>query len=111
MAIYSINRSGVEAMQNLKAELQQAINDILDITNILNNVISGMENELGIYGDLIKSEIKEVYNIMKRALEGDDGVGFLVNTKLPKMISDMERLIDAGLGDEEPPQKVKTLRR
>lgn len=109
MAIYSINRSGVEAMQNLKAELEQSINEILDITNTLNNVISGMENELGIYGGLIKSEIKEVFNIMKHALEGDDGVGFLVNTKLPKMIADMERLIDAGLGDEEPPQKKKTL--
>lgn len=111
MAIYSINRSGVEAMQNLKAELEQSINEILDITNRLNNVISGMENELGIYAGLINTEIKNVFYIMKRALEGDDGVGFLVNTKLPKMISDMERLIDAGLGDEEPPQKKKTLHR
>lgn len=111
MAVYSINRNGVESMQTLKTELEQAVNDIFEISLRLDNNITSMESGLSIYYDLIKSEIKEVLQTLKKASEGDDGVGFLINTKLPKMISDMERLIDAGLGDDESPQKNKTLRR
>lgn len=111
MAVYSINKSGVEALQNLRAELYQTLNDIFDASAKLKNELGGLEDNLGIYYEHIMIENEKVLLILKKALDGDDGVGFLINTKLPKMISDMEMLIDAGLGDGEPPQKIKTLRR
>lgn len=111
MAVYSINRSGVEALNNLRAELYQAVNDIFETSERLKNNISGLENDLGIYYEHIMLENQKVILILKKALDGEDGVGFLINNKLPKMISDMEMLIDAGLGDGEPPQKVLSLHR
>lgn len=111
MAVYSINRSGVEALQNLRSELYQAVNDIFDASERLKNQLNGLEDDLGIYYEHIMLENEKVLLILRKALDGDDGVGFLINTKLPKMISDMEMLIDAGLGDGEPPQKVLSLHR
>ena len=50
--------------------------------------------------------------IVKKAKDGDDGVEFLINNKIPSMIANMEMLIEAGLGDgDDNPQKVLTLRR
>lgn len=96
MAIYSINRSGVEALSNLKAELLQAVNDIFEATEWLENALNGLEENLGIYYNAIMSENHKVIYTLRTALDGEDGVGFLIHYKLPKMISDMERLIDAG---------------
>ncbi len=109
MAVYSINKSGVEALQNLHSELYQAANDIFEASQILKNSLEGLEDNLGIYYKHIMLENEKVITILKKALDGEDGVGYLLNTKLPKMISDMEMLIDAGLGDGEPPQKVLSL--
>lgn len=106
MAVYSINRSGVEALINLRAELYQAVNDILEASERLKRDVSGLEENLGIYYEYIMLENQKVILALRKALDGDDGVGFLINNKLPKMISDMQMLIDAGLGDGEPPQKV-----
>lgn len=111
MAVYSINRSGVEAMSNLKVELLQAVNDIFEATGWLENALNGLEDDLGIYYNAIMNENHKVIYTLRRALDGEEGIGFLINYKLPKMISDMERLIEEGLGDEEPPQKVKTFHR
>lgn len=111
MAVYSINKSGVEALQNLRSELYQAVNDIFEASQALKNNLAGLEDNLGIYYEHIMLENEKVILILKKALDGEDGVGFLINNKLPKMISDMEMLIDAGLGDGEPSQKVLSLHR
>lgn len=111
MAVYSINRAGVEALTDLKSELSQAINDILESSERLENALDGLEDDLGIYYKYIMYENQKVIVILKGALDGDAGVGFLINNKLPKIISDMEKLIDAGLGDEESPQKVLSIHR
>ncbi len=111
MAVYSINRSGVEALNNLRADLYQAVNDIFEASQRLKHNLSGLEEDLGIYYEYIMLENQKVILTLRKALDGEEGVGFLVNKKIPKMISDMEMLIDSGLGDGEPPQKVKTLHR
>ena len=65
-----------------------------------------------IYHEIILLEIKKVLLIVKKAKDGDDGVEFLINNKIPSMIANMEMLIEAGLGDgDDNPQKVLTLRR
>ena len=63
--------------------------------------------------DKISNNEREIDEFLSKfeALDGDDGVGFLVNSKLPKMIADMEMLIEAGLGDGDGDQKVLSLRR
>lgn len=111
MAVYSINRNGVEALSNLRAELYQAVNDIFEASERLKNNLNGLEDNLGIHYEHIMLENQKVILILKKDLDGEDGVGFFINNKLPKMISDMEMLIDAGLGDGEPPQKVLSLHR
>ena len=111
MAVYAINRSGVEAISNLRAELSYAVKDIFELAEWLNNVLNGLEDNLGEYYNPIKNENRKVIYALRKALDGDDGIRYLIDYKLPKMISDMEMLIDAGLGDEEPQQKVKTLHR
>lgn len=111
MAQYSINKSGVEALQSLKNDLIQSINDIYESSNRMTNSLNGLEDNLGIYYEHIILENQKVLVILRKALEGDDGVGYLVNFKLPKMIADMEALITAGLGDGDAEQKVLSLRR
>lgn len=112
MAVYAINLEGVEAMQTLRSELQQAIDDILQSCVKLENTVNSLEGQLGIYHEIILLEIKKVLLIVKKAKDGDDGVEFLINNKIPSMIANMEMLIEAGLGDgDDNPQKVLTLRR
>lgn len=106
MARYAINRSGIVAMEELKNNLTNAITDTLDSSTKLENTVNGLEGELGIYHEYIMLEITKVRILLKKALEGDDGIGNLVNISIPGMISYMEYLIDVGLGDGEPPQKV-----
>lgn len=81
----------------------------IESSSWLKNNLNGLEENLGIYYEHIMFEIEKVLIILRKAIDGDDGVGYLVNTKLPKMIADMEMLIEAGLGDAE--QKVLSLRR
>ena len=111
MAQYSINKSGAESLQSLRNDLLQSINDIYERSNKLTNRLNGLEDNLGIYYEHIMLENQKVLVILRKALDGDEGVGFLVNTKLPKMIADMEMLIEAGLGDGDGDQKVLSLRR
>lgn len=111
MAQYSINKSGVESLQSLRNDLLQSINDIYESSNKLTNSLNGLEDNLGIYYEHIMLENQKVLVILRKALDGDDGVVFLVNSKLPKMIADMEMLIEAGLGDGDGDQKVLSLRR
>lgn len=101
MAQYSINKSGVESLQSLRNDLLQSINDIYESSNKLTNSLNGLEDNLGIYYESIMLENQKVLVILRKALSGDEGVGFLVNTKLPKMIADMEMLIEAGLWRSE----------
>lgn len=108
MAKYSINQSGVEAMQELRNTLLLSINDIFESVNRLDNMICGLEDGLGIYYSQIHDECKRVLMILKMSAEGDDGIYFLIQHKLPKMISDMERLIAAGICESDGPQKTLT---
>lgn len=65
---------------------------------------------MGIYYEYIMLENEKVLLILRKAIEGDDGVGYLVNAKLSKMIVDMEMLIESGLEDGDGDQKVLSLR-
>lgn len=109
MAQYSINKSGGESLQSLRNELLQTINYVYECPNKLTNSMNGLEDNLGIYYEHIKLENQKVLVILKKALSRDDGVGYLVNTKLTKMIADMEMLIEAGLGDGDGDGDQKVL--
>lgn len=111
MAKYSINQTGVEAMQELRINLYQSMNDIFESVNRLHNELNGLEDDLGNYYQQIRDECKRVLKVLRNTFDGNDGVGYLINTRLPKMITDMERLIEADLGESDGPQKVLTLGR
>lgn len=112
MAVYAINSEGVEAMQALRGKLQQAVDAILQSCVKLENTVDSLEGQLGIYHAMILLEIKKVLLSVKKVKDGDDGVEFLVNKRIPSMIANMEMLIEAGVGDsDDNPQKVLTLRR
>lgn len=113
MAKYFINQSGIEALQEMRDALYQSVNDIFESINKLQSEIHSLEDDLGIFYQQIRDENKRALTTLRNALDGDDGIGYLINVMLPKMINDMERLIEADLGegDDDDPQKVLTLGR
>jgi len=111
MAQYSINQSGLASLQELRSSLIESTSSILEDSDRLKKSLVGLEGSLGIYYEHIILENEKVLLILRKAIEGDDGIGYLVNAKLPKMIEEMEMLIEAGLGDGDGDQKVLSLRR
>lgn len=111
MAKYAINQEGIDSLKDLKTQLLQAINDTYEATVRLQNEVSAIQDDLGIYYDMIRAENHKVLLLLKKELSSDDGVGYLTNFMIPMMISQMEKLITAGLGDSDDEPKVLTLKR
>lgn len=111
MGVYSISQDGIEALEELRVNIAQSINDILDCSDKLHNEIRGLGDDLGIYYRHITLYIEKILAILKKALEGEPGVGYLVNSIIPKMITNIEILLNGGLGDDGDPPKVLTLGR
>ena len=114
MARYAISEEGVDALRSLGTNLQGAMNDILVSSNSLFQTINGLEDGLGVYYEEILRLVQQVVHIIKDAKEGEDGTDFLTQNYIPKLIGVIEQLygLDGSSDeDDEPPQKVKVLRR
>lgn len=113
MAKYAISRKGIEALETLKDTLIGTSEEIIMVNEVLENVISGLENGLGIYYKEVRDLTGNVFLTLKEAKEGDDGLDVMANILIPQQIDKIEELINMGLGDEddEPPQKKLVLSR
>lgn len=113
MAKYAISRKGIEALETLKDTLTGTSEEIIMVNEVLENVISGLENGLGIYYKEVRDLTRNVFLALKEAKEGDDGLDVMTNALIPRQIDKIEELINMGLGDEddEPPQKKLVLSR
>lgn len=111
MAKYAISRKGIEAFETLKDTLTGISEEIIMVNEGLENVISGLENGLGIYYKEVRDLTRNVFLTLKEAKEGDDGLDVMTNILIPRQIDKIEELINMGLGDEddEPPQKKLVL--
>lgn len=113
MAKYAISRKGIEALETLKDTLTGTLEEISMLSKALENVVSGLENGLGIYYKEVRDLTRNVLLILKEAKEGEDGLYVLTNVLIPRQISEIEKWINMGFGDEddEPSQKKLVLRR
>lgn len=114
MAVYAISREGIEALQTLALNIQNAGNDILNSSVMLLNEINGLETELGVYYQHILLLVKKIILTIQQAKEGDDGIDSLSQRHIPRLINAIETVygFDSGSDDDDVPyQKEKVLRR
>lgn len=94
MAIYGINKEGVEALNQLANDLGNINNDIDDDGKKLKNTVSSLGDNLGIYEDQI---LELIENVNATQQKGRESIQQL-SAKVKKMASDAEALVSAGLG-------------
>ena len=113
MAVYAISHKGIAALEELRDSLTEASDEIVMLSEALINVVSNLENGLGIYYKEILEMTRTILLTLKTAKEGDDGIDVLTNVLIPGQINKIEELINMGLGDDddEPPQKKLVRRR
>jgi hypothetical protein len=94
MAKYPINTEGVNSLNQLAQDLSNINNDIEDDGIKLKSTVSVLGDDLGIYEEQI---IELVDNVNAKQEKGRESVNQLSN-KVKKMASDVEALVNAGLG-------------
>ncbi|TGX96440.1 hypothetical protein E5357_16065 [Hominisplanchenecus murintestinalis] len=94
MAVYGINKEGVEALNQLANDLSNVNNDIADDGKKLKNTVSGLGDALGIYEDQILDVIESVNNVQEKGRESIEQLA----GKVRKMATDADAIVSAGLG-------------
>lgn len=114
MAKYAISKEGLEALQVLALNIQNAGNGIINSSVTLLNEINGLENELGVYFRHILLLVEKVIVTIQQAKEGNDGIDSLTQKHIPRLINAIETVygFDSGSDDDDVPyQNEKKLRR
>lgn len=93
MAIYGINKEGVDALNQLANDLSNVNNDIEEAGKKLKNTVSSLGNDLGIYETPILDIIERVNQVQA---QGRESVEQLAG-KIKKKAADAEALVSAGL--------------
>ncbi len=94
MAMYGINKEGVESLNQLATDLGTVNKDIEDCGKKLQTTVASLGDQLGIYEDQILELINSVNNAQKK---GRDSIQQL-SAKVKKLAADTEALVSAGLG-------------
>lgn len=94
MATYGISREGVDALKQLSTDLGSLNNDIEECGSKLTSAVSGLSEGLGIYDEQILDLIAKVNATQEKGRSSVE----LLTTKVNKLASDVEALVNAGLG-------------
>lgn len=94
MATYGISREGVDALKQLATDMSSLNDDIEECGNKLTSTVSGLSEGLGIYEEQILDLISQVNSTQEKGR----GSVELLTTKVNKLASDVEALVNAGLG-------------
>ena len=113
MAKYAISREGIDSLQALSSQLNNATSAIDDVSQTLYTSIQSIEEGLGVYEKDIYVLLREIITTNQR---GKESVEQLTRFSIPKQILQIEKLLilcGDGSGDDpdEPPQKKLVLRR
>lgn len=93
MATYGISREGVDALKQLASDMSSINNDIETCGSKLSSTVTGLNEGLGIYEEMILELISKVNNTQEKGRESVE----LLTTKITKLASDVEALVNAGL--------------
>lgn len=93
MAMYGINKEGVEALNQLANDLGSINKDIEDDGKKLKNTVASLGDNLGIYEEQI---IELVENVNRAQQKGRDSIQQL-SAQVKKKATDAEALVNAGL--------------
>ena len=94
MARYGINKEGVESLNQLANDLSSINNDIVEDGKKLKSTVSSLGDNLGIYEDQILELIEKVNSAQQKGRESIQSL----SSKVRKMATDAEALVNAGLG-------------
>lgn len=94
MARYGINKEGVESLNQLANDLSSINNDIEEDGKKLKSTVSSLGDNLGIYEDQILELIEKVNSAQQKGRESIQSL----SSKVRKMATDAEALVNAGLG-------------
>ena len=94
MAMYGINKEGVDSLNQLANDLGSISNDIEENGKKLKNTVSSLGEGLGIYENQILEIIENVNSAQQK---GRDALQLLSN-QVRKMATDAAALVSAGLG-------------
>lgn len=94
MAKYGINQEGVESLNQLTNDLGSINNEIEEDGKKLENTVSSLGDDLGIYEEQILEVVASVNSAQEKGRESIQQL----SAKVKKMATDAAALVGAGLG-------------
>lgn len=94
MAKYGISQEGVDSLNQLAQDMMNINNEIEQCGRTLKGQVSGLNDQLGVYGDEINELVDEVNNSQEKGRESL----VKLSVKAKEMANQVSELLNAGLG-------------